>query len=115
MKIAAAILVLAMLVTTVRSEPLVGAEREDAIRGGMSTCLREQRAAPENAGWTDAMISTYCQCTVDMVAAKITREQLFARSPAVRETMLTSAGMCLGMLITQWVREGKLGPDGRPR
>jgi hypothetical protein len=59
-----------------RDEIISGEARADIVNSFVSGCTRSQRARPENSGFTDTQIITYCNCIANTIASTLTYKQL---------------------------------------
>ena len=55
-----------------RDEIISGKARADMVNSFMSGCIRSQRMRPENSGFTDTQLNSYCNCISRSVASTLT-------------------------------------------
>jgi hypothetical protein len=53
-----------------------GAERDNFIKSGMSSCVRTQRGRPENRNVSDDAINAFCSCYTNAAADSTTHEDI---------------------------------------
>jgi hypothetical protein len=73
-----------------------GADRDNFIKNGMASCVRAQRARPENRGVSDDTINAFCLCYTNAAADAATREDMqyqakFGGMSADAQARLTAA------------------------